>query len=84
MVLLIKTGYKFRIIVLIQFLNKCGLLKSYSDIDVFANFVNNVAKKCENNLSFYLWLVGEAREQILAGTYKSWKDKMVKQVMTRL
>lgn len=37
-----------------------------------------------NNLSFYLWLVGEAREQILAGTYKSWKDKMVKQVMTRL
>lgn len=37
-----------------------------------------------NNLSFYLWLVGQAREQILAGTYKSWKDKMVKQVMTRL
>jgi len=37
-----------------------------------------------HNLSFYLWLVGQAREQILAGTFREWKDKMVKQVMTRL
>jgi len=36
------------------------------------------------NLSFYLWLVGQAREQIIAGNYKEWKDKMVKQVMLRL
>ncbi len=36
------------------------------------------------NLSFYLWLVGQAREQIIAGNYKEWKDKMVKQVMQRL
>lgn len=37
-----------------------------------------------NNLSFYLWLVGEARNQIVAGTYKSWKETMIKKVMTRL
>lgn len=37
-----------------------------------------------NNLSLYLWIVEQAREQIIAGTYKSWKDKMVKQLMQRL
>jgi len=37
-----------------------------------------------HNLAFYLWLVGEARNQILAGTFKPWKDKMVKQVGKRL
>ncbi|PJJ58916.1 tRNA guanosine(34) transglycosylase Tgt [Hymenobacter chitinivorans] len=37
-----------------------------------------------HNLSFYLWLVQQAREQIIAGTFRDWKDKMVKQVMTRL
>jgi queuine tRNA-ribosyltransferase len=37
-----------------------------------------------HNLTFYLWLVKQAREQILAGTFRDWKDKMVKQVMQRL
>jgi queuine tRNA-ribosyltransferase len=37
-----------------------------------------------HNLTFYLWLVKEARKQILAGTFAPWKDRMVKQVMTRL
>jgi len=37
-----------------------------------------------HNLAFYLWLVGEAREQIMAGTFASWKDSMVKKVNTRL
>lgn len=37
-----------------------------------------------HNLAFYLSLVGEARKQILAGTFKPWKDKMVKQLGTRL
>jgi len=37
-----------------------------------------------HNLAFYLWLVGEARQQILAGTFKGWKDQMVKQVGQRL
>lgn len=37
-----------------------------------------------HNLSFYLWLVGQAREQIVQGTFKAWKDKMVIQCMQRL
>ena len=37
-----------------------------------------------HNLTFYLWLVKEAREQIKAGTFASWKDQMVKKVTTRL
>ena len=37
-----------------------------------------------HNLAFYLWLVGQAREQITAGTFKAWKDKMVVKLMQRL
>ncbi len=37
-----------------------------------------------HNLAFYVWLVGEAREQIIAGTFTSWKNKMVKQLVQRL
>jgi queuine tRNA-ribosyltransferase len=37
-----------------------------------------------HNLTFYLWLVGQAREQILAGTFAEWKPRMVAQVMQRL
>ena len=37
-----------------------------------------------HNLAFYLWLVGQAREQIQAGTFKIWKDKMVVKLMQRL
>ncbi|UBM60970.1 tRNA guanosine(34) transglycosylase Tgt [Marinilongibacter aquaticus] len=37
-----------------------------------------------HNLSFYLWLVGEARRHILAGDFVSWKNKMVKKLMQRL
>ena len=36
------------------------------------------------NLSFYLWLVGQAREHIIAGDYPSWKKSMIEQVKTRL
>ena len=37
-----------------------------------------------HNLTFYLWLVKQARKQILAGTFREWKDVMVKKLMTRL
>jgi len=37
-----------------------------------------------HNLGFYLWLVREARRQILAGTFTEWKNKMVKQMDNRL
>lgn len=37
-----------------------------------------------HNLSFYLWLVREARNQILVGTFTPWKNQMVKQLAVRL
>ncbi len=37
-----------------------------------------------HNLSFYLWLVKEAREKILDGTFLEWKNKMVVQISQRL
>ena len=37
-----------------------------------------------HNLSFYLWLVREARKHILAGTFSTWKSKMVRQMEPRL
>ncbi|MEO8773141.1 MAG: tRNA guanosine(34) transglycosylase Tgt [Gelidibacter sp.] len=37
-----------------------------------------------HNLGFYLWLVREARKHILAGTFRTWKEMMVKQMDKRL
>ncbi len=37
-----------------------------------------------HNLGFYIWLMKEARQQILAGTFADWKAVMVKKLMTRL
>ena len=37
-----------------------------------------------HNLSFYLWLVREARKHILVGTFSTWKAKMVRQMEPRL
>jgi queuine tRNA-ribosyltransferase len=37
-----------------------------------------------HNLGFYMWLVREARRQIIAGTFRAWKDKMVIQMSQRL
>ncbi|HMV03898.1 MAG TPA: tRNA guanosine(34) transglycosylase Tgt [Chitinophagales bacterium] len=36
------------------------------------------------NLSFYLWLVNEAREQIKSGTFSNWKAPMIQKIMQRL
>lgn len=37
-----------------------------------------------HNLGFYLWLVREARRQIIAGTFSQWKTKMVNDMSNRL
>ena len=37
-----------------------------------------------HNLAFYLWLVGEARKQILAGTFAEWKRVMIQKVSARI
>ena len=38
----------------------------------------------QHNLAFYLWLVKEAREHILANTFAGWKEEMVQQLCVRL
>lgn len=37
-----------------------------------------------HNLGFYMWLVREARKHILAGDFRQWKEKMVRQMDQRL
>lgn len=37
-----------------------------------------------HNLAFYLWLVGEARQHIIAGDFSSWKSQMIRRVTNRL
>jgi queuine tRNA-ribosyltransferase len=37
-----------------------------------------------HNLTFYLWLVGEARQKIQEGVFTEWKNRMVKKVSRRL
>ncbi len=37
-----------------------------------------------HNLSFYLWLVRQARQKIQEGTFYAWKNKMVTKLMQRL
>ncbi len=37
-----------------------------------------------HNLAFYLWLVSEARNQIVAGTFRTWKNQLVVQMSNRL
>jgi queuine tRNA-ribosyltransferase len=38
----------------------------------------------QHNLAFYLWLVRQAREHILAGDFATWKNIMVAKVTARL
>ena len=37
-----------------------------------------------HNLAFYLWLVGEARQHILAGDFRSWKEDTLRRITVRL
>ena len=37
-----------------------------------------------HNLAFYMWLVGEARNRILDGSFAEWKQKMIHQLAQRL
>ena len=37
-----------------------------------------------HNLNFYLWLVKEAREKIIKGTFEDWKNRMVSKLNNKL
>jgi queuine tRNA-ribosyltransferase len=49
-----------------------------------ANEMSGAAIASIHNLSFYLWLMREARKHIIAGDFTTWKNQMVKKVSTRL
>jgi queuine tRNA-ribosyltransferase len=36
------------------------------------------------NLRLYLWLMRQARTQIMAGTFHTWKNQMVQHLMQKL
>jgi queuine tRNA-ribosyltransferase len=37
-----------------------------------------------HNLAFYLWLMKEARQRILAGNFTTWKNESIRQLSNRL
>ncbi len=51
---------------------------------IIANEMLGAQIASQHNLAFYLWLVKEARKQILADNFKSWKKGMVKKLSQRL
>ncbi len=62
--------------------------KEYSKAYVRHLFMSNeiLGKQIASihNLAFYLWLVNEARNKIMEGTFTQWKNTMVKKVQERL
>mgnify|MGYP003873640435 CR=1 FL=1 len=58
---------------------KAYLHHVYKANEMIASMISSV-----HNLAFYTQLMREAREQIIAGTFRDWKEKMVKQVSQRL
>lgn len=61
-----------------------GYTKAYLRHLVYSNEILGAQIASIQNLSFYLWLMGEARTQIQQGTFRDWKEKMVKRVAQRL
>ncbi|MCR5313896.1 MAG: tRNA guanosine(34) transglycosylase Tgt [Bacteroidaceae bacterium] len=66
---------------------------SYVDLAYSKAYVHHLFKAQEllamqvasiHNLAFYLWLVGEARQHIIAGDFAIWKAKMVEELGRRL
>lgn len=51
-------------------------------------FISDELLACQiasiHNLSFYLWLVGQARKHIIEGDFASWKNEMVVKLARRL
>ena len=61
-----------------------GMVKATGSIKLFDKEILGKQIATLHNLSFYLWLVREARKHILAGTFSNWKTKMVCQMKPRL
>lgn len=58
--------------------------KAYLRHLVKAKEITGLTLASMHNLAFYLWLMRQARQHILAGDFVSWKQEMVPQLKTRL
>lgn len=58
--------------------------KAYLRHLVISNEILGAQIASIQNLSFYLWLVGEARKHILNDTFASWKNETIEKVSQRL
>ncbi|MGE4586510.1 MAG: tRNA guanosine(34) transglycosylase Tgt [Mangrovibacterium sp.] len=58
--------------------------KAYLRHLVISNEMLGAQIASQHNLAFYLWLVKEARQQILEGNFKPWKEEMVIKLAQRL
>lgn len=58
--------------------------KAYLRHLVVANEILALQIASIHNLAFYLWLVSQAREKIINGSFNSWKSEMVEILKTRL
>lgn len=58
--------------------------KAYLRHLINANEILGLQIASVHNLAFYLWLVKEARKQIINGTFSTWKPQMIERVTHRL
>lgn len=62
--------------------------KNYSKAFLRHMLLSNEILGCQiasvHNLCFYFWMMRETRKKIVEGNFAEWKNKMVKQFMTRL
>ncbi len=66
----------------ISFVDKYSL--AYLRHLIISNEMLGAQIASQHNLAFYLWLVDTAREKIMEGSFKSWKEDMVKRLKNRL
>ena len=59
--------------------SKAYLRHLFVSKEILASMISTI-----HNLGFYMWLMQESRKKIIDGTFGTWKDSMVKQLMQRL
>ncbi len=62
-----------------QYYSKAYLRHLFKAQEILALTIASV-----HNLSFYLWLVSEARSRVITGSFAAWKNEMIVRLKTRL
>ena len=52
--------------------------------DQYSNEMLGAQIASQHNLAFYLWLVKTARQKIMEGSFKTWKNMMIDKLKNRL